>query len=45
MQISIARDTNELIYTCDYCNSDELVFSQILSDYRCQDCGKWDDGE
>jgi len=36
---------NTMTYRCEHCNSDELVFSQSVGDYRCQDCGKWDGGE
>lgn len=45
MQVSLSKETLDFIYSCDYCNSDEMVFIQTANDYRCQDCGKWDSGE
>jgi hypothetical protein len=30
---------------CAFCDSDELVWSSVVRDYRCGDCGLWSDGK
>lgn len=30
---------------CNYCNSEEVTYNQLVMDSYCSDCGKWQEGE
>jgi len=45
MIVDICDCCNTMTYRCEYCMSDELVFSSAAKDYRCGDCGLWSDGK
>lgn len=38
-------DYGHKYHTCDFCGSDELVWSNAVNDAVCESCGEWQQGE
>lgn len=45
MYANICDCCGEQTYFCDRCQTSEMVWNSLVGDYRCQDCGIWEQGE
>jgi ribosomal protein L37AE/L43A len=43
--LSEGKSNSYTQHPCVYCKEDTLVWSNTVSDWSCESCGKWEEGE